>query len=215
MPFKDVDEPYFWIILALSCVAVVAIAYLASKVYRADKIIREKRKGGFDLKGNFNPNIIFTKMDGGKKKTQDGGEEKVLLPQPINNRVEDEDVVELGENDRIEDVDCGKKVHFEKLSDEEEKRFATDIINNDCSFEEGSMDLLTKFGELHGKLATAKARIEAKKLEKSMSDSERAAENAIKEQQLKDIFNLVKSHEDKFGIHSKAEIEEQFNLYAI
>ncbi|CEF69425.1 Hypothetical protein SRAE_2000407400 [Strongyloides ratti] len=183
--FKITQEPYFFTILFLTFIAAVAIK----------KIVVRKNPDHL-LKGNFNRNIQFVN----KKK---------------NNKNKEKEVKEKNNEEDIKTIEIEEKVEENDLTESEENKLTTDILINDIVDPNETINMFSKIGELHGKLATAKTRIEARNFQKSLTEQERKEEENIKEKQLKEIFEMLQAQEEKFGIHSKSELEEQFKFYAL
>uniref|UniRef100_A0A914CUC5 Matrix-remodeling-associated protein 7 n=1 Tax=Acrobeloides nanus TaxID=290746 RepID=A0A914CUC5_9BILA len=96
----------------------------------------------------------------------------------------------------------------------EEEILVNGVLDANCPAEDTG-DVLSKLSnmELHGKLATAQLKVRTKKLQESMSDEEREQERKIREEQLNAIFTLMKEQEEKFGLHTKGELEDQLKMY--
>uniref|UniRef100_A0AAF5I244 Matrix-remodeling-associated protein 7 helical domain-containing protein n=1 Tax=Strongyloides stercoralis TaxID=6248 RepID=A0AAF5I244_STRER len=185
--FKLSQEPYFFTILFLTLITATAIK---------KNIVKENSDNL--LKGKFNGKIQFKnkKMNNNCNKSEIEIEEKKDI-------------------DEVKPIECEEKVEEDKLSDSEEKRLSSDIIINNIVNPQETIDVFSKIGELHGKLATAKTRIEARNFQNSLTEQEKKEEESIKEKQLKEIFEMLQAQEEKFGIHSKSELEEQFKFYAL
>ncbi|CAD5214189.1 unnamed protein product [Bursaphelenchus okinawaensis] len=67
----------------------------------------------------------------------------------------------------------------------------------------------------HGKLATAKLRAKANKLQESMTEQEKKEEQRLKNEQLEKIFALMQQEQDKFGVADKSDLMEQMKMYSI
>lgn len=112
----------------------------------------------------------------------------------------------------------------------EEEILVNGVLDANCPAEDTG-DVLSKLSnmELHGKLATAQLKVRTKKLQESMSDEEREQvilsvyipstsqfqERKIREEQLNAIFTLMKEQEEKFGLHTKGELEDQLKMYNV
>uniref|UniRef100_A0A0K0DV41 Matrix-remodeling-associated protein 7 helical domain-containing protein n=2 Tax=Strongyloides stercoralis TaxID=6248 RepID=A0A0K0DV41_STRER len=222
--FKLSQEPYFFTILFLTLITATAISFLFFKFFNTPqkKSLSSKKnivKENSDnlLKGKFNGKIQFKnkKMNNNCNKSEIEIEEKKDIDE-----VKPIECEEKVEECTIEDITIDSKdIEFDnfqdKLSDSEEKRLSSDIIINNIVNPQETIDVFSKIGELHGKLATAKTRIEARNFQNSLTEQEKKEEESIKEKQLKEIFEMLQAQEEKFGIHSKSELEEQFKFYAL
>ncbi|PAV65970.1 hypothetical protein WR25_04392 isoform A [Diploscapter pachys] len=79
--------------------------------------------------------------------------------------------------------------------------------------EEHERDIVAKIGELHGKLATARLRSQARKLEQSMTQEEREEEAAVRQRQLEQIMQVMMENKDKFGMPSEDDVKDQLRMY--
>ncbi len=64
-----------------------------------------------------------------------------------------------------------------------------------------------------GEVKRVKAKIAQKKLEEEMTEEQKLNEREVQREQLKSIFNLLKEQEDKFGIGSVDQMEQQMKMY--
>uniref|UniRef100_A0A0K0FQP6 Matrix-remodeling-associated protein 7 n=1 Tax=Strongyloides venezuelensis TaxID=75913 RepID=A0A0K0FQP6_STRVS len=224
--FKVLQEPYFFTILFLTSFAAVAIGFLFFKAFTAipkknsnsGDIVIKRHPNSF-LKGDFNKSIQFVKKNNTsvnmEKENHEGTEEEheSFLKGEKNDEVFN---TEEDSDDFIIDREDVKLLPPQKeLTTAEENQLSTDVYINDIVDKTETFDIFSKMGELHGKLATAKTRIEARNFRQSLTDEEREEEEHVKEKQLREIFEMLQAQEEKFGIHSKSELEEQFKFYAL
>ncbi|KAI6187660.1 hypothetical protein M3Y98_00268500 [Aphelenchoides besseyi] len=85
-------------------------------------------------------------------------------------------------------------------------------MTNDFELDDESMKKLCEM-EFHGKLKTATLRARAEKLQEGMSKEERERENMLKMKQMEEIFRMMQSQSEKFGIEDKSELYDQLKLY--
>ncbi|CAD5219727.1 unnamed protein product [Bursaphelenchus xylophilus] len=109
----------------------------------------------------------------------------------------------------------GKEIKFEEK--EEKITFDGTRINNQLDFGDLKEEDVKKLVDMqwHGKLATAKLRAKANKLEETMSEEERKNEQRLKNEQLEKIFALMQQDKEKFGVNDKTEIMEQMKMYSL
>uniref|UniRef100_A0A0N5C5E4 Matrix-remodeling-associated protein 7 n=1 Tax=Strongyloides papillosus TaxID=174720 RepID=A0A0N5C5E4_STREA len=224
--FKVFQEPYFFTILFLTLIAAVAIGFLFFKFFAAtpkknpnsDTIVIRKHPDSF-LKGDFNRSIKFVKRSNSnqnmEKENLEGTEEEqeTFLKNDENGEASNP---EEDSNDFIIDREDVKLIPpQDKPTAAEENQLSNDVFIDNIVDQTETFDIFSKMGELHGKLATAKTRLEARNFRQSLTEEERVEEETVKEKQLKEIFELLQAQEEKFGIHSKSELEEQFKFYAL
>uniref|UniRef100_A0A0N5A4P8 Matrix-remodeling-associated protein 7 helical domain-containing protein n=1 Tax=Parastrongyloides trichosuri TaxID=131310 RepID=A0A0N5A4P8_PARTI len=217
------EEPHFYWILLLTFIAAVSISFLSYKVINSPKRTKEtlsneeivvKPKPNRLLKGSFNRSIPINKNKNidikmsEKEEKNDICETTSMLKEVSSDDGSIKDII-------IDEKDIKFEEKKNELNPLEEAQLVNDVFLNNIAETSETMDLFSKMGELHGKLATAKTRIEARNFEKSLTKEEKEQEEIVKQKQLKEIFDMLSSQEEKFGIHSKNELEEQFKFYAI
>ncbi|XP_006818442.1 uncharacterized protein LOC100376018 [Saccoglossus kowalevskii] len=67
---------------------------------------------------------------------------------------------------------------------------------------------------IQGKVKQARAKYITKQIEKKMTPNQIEEERETQRRQLAAIYSLMKESEDKFGVDSVTEVNEQFKLYA-
>ncbi|KAI6214623.1 hypothetical protein M3Y94_00289900 [Aphelenchoides besseyi] len=85
-------------------------------------------------------------------------------------------------------------------------------MSSDFELDDEAMKKLCEM-EFHGKLKTATLRARAEKLQEGMSKEEREKENMLKMKQMEEIFRMMQSQSEKFGIEDKSELYDQLKLY--
>jgi len=141
-----------------------------------------------------------------------------------NEKDDEEDYAEMVELEETETTKFG----FSKTSLAEESTRIADLLNT-CAVSNGGIpkpgsptdkdteDLLKNLSQqgLHGKLATAQLHSKTQKIEKSMTDDERAKEREIRNQQLNSIFMMMQAQGEKFGVNNKEDLIDQMKLYSV
>ncbi|CAJ0953759.1 unnamed protein product, partial [Mesorhabditis belari] len=144
------------------------------------------------------------------------GETEELLKEEKKEKKKKDKSKKNKNNEKKENNENGEK------NEKPEKKVAFDktVINNDeKDFGDLSAlaneNILGTLGELHGKLKTAEIRAKSRLIEREMSQEQLDEEARIRAQQMEAIFKLMKADEQKFGIHDKDEMEEQFRMYSL
>ncbi|KAK3612271.1 hypothetical protein CHS0354_039552 [Potamilus streckersoni] len=77
-----------------------------------------------------------------------------------------------------------------------------------------SVDPVEYCEHIQSEVKKAQLRVTNKKLEQSLTEEQLKDEREIQRKQLEEIFKLIKDQNDKFGISSIDDIQEQMKLYA-
>ena len=77
----------------------------------------------------------------------------------------------------------------------------------------GSRDPLEFCEHIPGEVKRVKARMAQQKMEEEMTAEAREQERQAQRDQLEAIFKMLKDQEDKYGINSMKDMEEQMKLY--
>ncbi|KAK6187272.1 hypothetical protein SNE40_005336 [Patella caerulea] len=128
------------------------------------------------------------KVWGGEKKITDADDRRENeLDDGRGSEGDDEAEDEAGQGDRIE-------------------RIKKDL-------EEREIDPVEYCEHIQGEVKRVKQKVATKKIQESMSPEQLQAERDIQRQQLEQIFSLMKEQEDKFGVKTVTDIQEQMKLY--
>ncbi|ESO83916.1 hypothetical protein LOTGIDRAFT_229500 [Lottia gigantea] len=78
----------------------------------------------------------------------------------------------------------------------------------------GDVDPMEYCEHIQGEVKRVKQKVATKQIQESMSQEQLEEEREVQQQQLEQIFALMKEQEEKFGVQNVTDIKEQMKLYA-